>query len=254
MHVQQRIIFNRDLLKKIRKEQNLKQSELANMLNTKANVVSYWETGRRTPLPPTVDQMVKVTGYPHEDFYEINYETLGTRLTTIRLRKDLSQQKVAESIHSTIDNMARWEADKHLPSAYYTFKLAEAYELTMEELLANEDLPKDILELETMIKINKKDLNTLDVRTFGEKIKALRELKGINQRNLAEIIDTPTENLNRWEANRHIPYIYHVYKIAKIFGLTMEDLITNREGKLLLEDPYAFEILDEQIIEPENVQ
>lgn len=251
VHVQKRILFNKEVLANFRKENKVSQKELADMMGTLPNVVSYWETGRRTPLPSSVDIMVEVTKIPHRLFYAVNYETLGTRLTTLRLRKNASQQALAQQIFTTPEVLNRWEADRHIPSAYYSYLLAEVYNLTIEELFDNEDLSKDIHELETVRKISRRELNAISAPSLGEKIIALRGLGNMTQRYLSDIIDTRPENVNRWEANRHVPNVHYIYKIAKVFGLTMEDLITNNHGEILIEDPHVTEILEESIISNE---
>lgn len=139
MHTQKRIIFNKELLQKFREDNGIMQKEFAEMMDTSPNVISYWETGRRTPMPPTVDRMVEVTGIPHEAFYSVNDATFGAKLTTIRLKKNLGQRYVAEAIQTSPENLNRWEADKHTPSLYYVYLLSKIYELSIEELITNSD-------------------------------------------------------------------------------------------------------------------
>lgn len=138
MHTQKRIKFNREALKKYRIHNNLTQNDLAERIETSTNVISYWETGRRTPMPGTVDKLVQVTGIPHRILHQINEETLGTKLTTMRLSQNISQIDMAKELNTSSENINRWEADKHVPSAYFIYQLAKALGVTVEELITNE--------------------------------------------------------------------------------------------------------------------
>lgn len=137
MHTMNRILFNKELLQDYRQKNNIMQKEFAQMMGTSPNVISYWETGRRTPMPPSVDKMVEVTGIPHEDFYEVNDITFGAKLTTIRLKLNLGQREVADAMHTSPENLNRWEADKHTPSLYFVYQLSKIYGVSMEELITD---------------------------------------------------------------------------------------------------------------------
>lgn len=139
MHTQQRIIFNRDVLVKYRLQYGLTQQQLAKKLGTSTNVVSYWETGKRTPLPKTVDRISSVLNLPHAVFYGVNSKTFGTKLTTIRLIQNISQRDMAEAIGTSAENINRWEADKHVPSTYFIYHIARVLGISMEELITNDE-------------------------------------------------------------------------------------------------------------------
>lgn len=138
MHTQKRILFNKDMLKAFRKEKGFTQSELADFLDTSLNVISYWETGKRTPLPHTVDRLVEATHLPHQDWYLVNEKTLGTKITTIRLQKNISQREMANDLGTSVENLNRWEADRHVPSAYFLYRISHRLGYTMEDLITNE--------------------------------------------------------------------------------------------------------------------
>lgn len=139
IHTQKRIRFNVDLFKQYRIDNNLTQKQYADILETATNVVSYWETEKRTPLPGTIDKISRITGIPLTDLYIINHETLGTKLTTMRLSQGIQQKEFAEQIGTSPENINRWEADKHIPSAYFVYRLSKELGVTMEELLTNEN-------------------------------------------------------------------------------------------------------------------
>lgn len=138
LHTQRRIIFNKEALKEFRVSRGMNQADLAELLDTNLNVVSYWETGRRTPLPKTINKMVEATGITHEEFYIVNHETLGTKLTTMRLKQNISQRDMASMIETSPENLNRWEADNHVPSTYFVYQLSKALGVSMEELITDE--------------------------------------------------------------------------------------------------------------------
>lgn len=139
MSKERKILFNIDAFKGYRLANNLTQKEYAEMLNTSPNVISYWETGMRTPLPKTVNKISRITSIPHNELYNINNSTLGTKLITLRLSKNIPQNEMADKIGTSPESINRWEADKHVPSAYFIYRLSKELGLTMEELITNDE-------------------------------------------------------------------------------------------------------------------
>lgn len=137
MHTQKRILFNKEALKAFRKERGFTQSELADFLDTSLNVVSYWETGKRTPLPNTIDMLVQATQIPHHVWYLPNEDTLGSKMTTLRLQHDISQREMAAELGTSVENLNRWEADRHVPSAYFLYHISHRLGLTIEDLITD---------------------------------------------------------------------------------------------------------------------
>lgn len=137
MHTQRRIRFNKEALREYRLENNMEQTDFAKLLDTNPNVISYWETGRRTPLPKTINKISEITGIPHSILHGINEETLGTKLTTIRLSRNIRQNDVSERIGTSPESLNRWEADKNVPSAYFLYHIANVFDMTLDELITN---------------------------------------------------------------------------------------------------------------------
>lgn len=58
----------------------------------------------------------------------------------------------------------------------------------------------------------------------GEKIKKLRELKGISQHELAEAINVSNSAITNYEANLRVPRDEIKKKIALYFGKTVQEI------------------------------
>jgi transcriptional regulator with XRE-family HTH domain len=60
---------------------------------------------------------------------------------------------------------------------------------------------------------------------IGNKIRELRESKGISQQNLAAICNFEKANLSRLEAGRTNPTISTLFKISQALEITITDLV-----------------------------
>jgi transcriptional regulator with XRE-family HTH domain len=60
---------------------------------------------------------------------------------------------------------------------------------------------------------------------IGERIRQLRETKGISQQNLAAFCNFEKANLSRIEAGRTNPTISTLYKISQALEITISELV-----------------------------
>jgi len=60
---------------------------------------------------------------------------------------------------------------------------------------------------------------------IGERIRLIRESKGISQQNLAAICNFEKANLSRIEAGRTNPTISTLYKISQALEITISELV-----------------------------
>ncbi len=58
-----------------------------------------------------------------------------------------------------------------------------------------------------------------------EQIKILRECQGLTQEALAALIGIKRENISRYESGERNPPIKVLVKMARIFGVTVDELI-----------------------------
>jgi transcriptional regulator with XRE-family HTH domain len=71
-------------------------------------------------------------------------------------------------------------------------------------------------------------INQLQLK-IGQRIRELRESKGISQQNLAADCDFEKANMSRIEAGRTNPTISTLYKISQALGITISELVDVQE-------------------------
>lgn len=62
---------------------------------------------------------------------------------------------------------------------------------------------------------------------LNEKLKLLREEKGLTQEELAEALFVSRTAISKWESGRGCPSIDSLKAIAKYFGVTIDELISS---------------------------
>lgn len=70
------------------------------------------------------------------------------------------------------------------------------------------------------------DKKTLQIR-LGERVKQLREQKGLSQQELASMCDFEKSNMSRLEAGNTNPTIFTLYKICKALDITLGELLSH---------------------------
>lgn len=66
---------------------------------------------------------------------------------------------------------------------------------------------------------------------FGEKLKSLREEKGMTQQTLADQLFVTRQAVSRWECGARYPDLLTAKKIAEILGTTIDELVSGEECK-----------------------
>ena len=68
-------------------------------------------------------------------------------------------------------------------------------------------------------------------KQFGARIKELREKRGLNQEQLAELIDMESRHLSRIETGKSFTTIDNIVKIAKTLDISVEKLFSFEHKK-----------------------
>lgn len=63
---------------------------------------------------------------------------------------------------------------------------------------------------------------------YVKNLNYLRTLKGLSQKELAEEVGVKYATISSYERGRTIPDIYIAVKIANVFGVTVEDMVTKK--------------------------
>lgn len=68
------------------------------------------------------------------------------------------------------------------------------------------------------------------IRRFGEKMRALRQQKGISQRRLAEELGFGDQAfIHRLETGEKRPNVEHVLRVSEYFGVSIDALVKDTE-------------------------
>lgn len=65
---------------------------------------------------------------------------------------------------------------------------------------------------------------------LGEKIKACRQDAGMSQEKVAELVGVSRQAVTKWEANQSAPNTENLFKLAEIFGTTVDLLLASQEA------------------------
>ena len=67
--------------------------------------------------------------------------------------------------------------------------------------------------------------------TFGNNLKALRKLNGLNQKEFADKMNTTQQRVSEWECNKVEPSLYNILKIISVLHTTFDELTDGIESK-----------------------
>lgn len=131
-----------------------------------------------------------------------------------REEKNITQKQLAEKLGVLDIVLQSWEYGKQKPNGNNLTKL-------MQELDLSES---DMLEI-----IDDSDNHILSFD--GKKLSALRQNKGLSQRQLAKKMNVHFQTVNRWENNVSIPTFNNQNRLANILDCSINDF--NLKGKRL---------------------
>ncbi|MBQ8857068.1 MAG: helix-turn-helix transcriptional regulator [Lachnospiraceae bacterium] len=84
---------------------------------------------------------------------------------------------------------------------------------------------------------------------FGEKLKQLREERGMTQQTLAEMLYVTRQAVSRWECGARYPDLLTTKKIATILGVTIDELVSGEKLKENIEKEPVLADKKENIIQ-----
>lgn len=65
--------------------------------------------------------------------------------------------------------------------------------------------------------------------TLGERIYKLRTEKNLSQGDLADALEVSRQSISKWETNGSVPELDKLVKLSKIFGVSLDELVTGKE-------------------------
>ncbi|MCM1053764.1 MAG: helix-turn-helix domain-containing protein [Ruminococcus sp.] len=148
-------MFYGEKLKKLREEKNLKQSDLANLLNI--DRTGYGQYEREDAIIPvkhmnticnyfniSFDFILGLTDVLNYERYskEIYKEESGHRLKEFRKENKLTQVKLAQILNTVHPVIANYENGKHLIATPFLYTICSKYHISADYLLGKIDSPK----------------------------------------------------------------------------------------------------------------
>lgn len=143
------------IIKKLRESRerlDLKQTDIAKMLNVDNSTVSGWETGKDTiPLTKLImyanelnyslDYLFGICN-KNKKYYpiDINLLLIGDRLKEIRNNNNLTQKEVADKLNTTQSTISSYECGNNLINTTFLYNLTKIYNsISIDELLGRKD-------------------------------------------------------------------------------------------------------------------
>jgi len=74
---------------------------------------------------------------------------------------------------------------------------------------------------------------------FGQRLKMLRQEKGIKQEELAQMLNISRKTISAYETGRANPQMDTIQKVAKIFGVTVDFLLGNTDSPVPVPTPHV---------------
>ena len=65
---------------------------------------------------------------------------------------------------------------------------------------------------------------------LGERIKACRQNAGMSQEKVAELLGVSRQAVTKWEVNQSAPNTENLFKLAEIFGTTVDMLLDSDDN------------------------
>ena len=73
--------------------------------------------------------------------------------------------------------------------------------------------------------------------TLGEKIARLRARQGMSQGTLAEELGVSRQSVSKWETDASVPELDKLVKMAQLFGVSLDELVTGNTASTQKSDP-----------------
>src|SRR5690625_6007670 len=73
--------------------------------------------------------------------------------------------------------------------------------------------------------------------TLGEKLRTARNNSGTSQAALAKQIHVSRQAVSKWEADRGVPDIENIQILARVFGMSLDELLDQETGSFQTREP-----------------
>ena len=199
-------------IKEIRLGLGETMEEFGTRFNTSKGTVNNWEKGRNLPNRKNMKMIAEMDNQPIAS-------VIGKKIKLIRQNKGLTLKEFGEIIDAPLSAVSNWEQGLNLPNKKRLKQIAE-------------------IEGQTVVSFVESSNH------LGTKIKEIRLSLGENLETFAARFDANRGLVSAWENGRFIPNPKRLLTIAKLGGMTVE--------QLLYENPLAKFSTDELVAELER--
>lgn len=151
-----------EILKKLRKCQNISQGELSSALKLSRSTVAMYEAGERMPKYETMKAIADVFGVDINYLYERSsdhllanslkmgtnemnvMQSIGSQIRALRTKSGMTQKELAQKLGKSESAVRMWELDKSEPRISELRKLAAIFDTSVDWMLgiSNDDNKK----------------------------------------------------------------------------------------------------------------
>lgn len=150
---------------------------------------------------------------------------VGARLRAIRILKGWTQTKLGAEASMAAAEISRIELGRRTPSLFTLACLTVALEVDLSDLLATgqgEPTPHAALKA---ARKRRKAMTMNHMQGFvgvraGAALKALRDAKGLTQKEAAAFLGVDAGSLSTWESSTRIPHLDRFYGLCAAYGST----------------------------------
>ena len=154
----------------------------------------------------------------------MNQEKIGKFISTMRKKKDLTQEQLAEKLNVSKNAVSKWERGLNLPDASIMQDVCSILDISLNELFAGEKLNKD----EQIKHSEQTIINILKNQKHRNKIyKILEERKknGWSQEELANQLGVSRQAVSKWESAGAVPDLQRILQMSELFGVSTDYLL-----------------------------
>lgn len=135
---------------------------------------------------------------------------IGRRIKELRIKNGLKQQELADMFGLSSVSISFYENEQRQPDIDFVVAIAKYFDVSTDYLLG---------------KTNTKRIQREErIGVFSKRLKRVRELKGISQRQAAEDLNISPQNLSYYENGRDAGYDLLI-RMARYYDVTVEYLI-----------------------------
>ena len=127
-------------------------------------------------------------------------KAIGQKIKEIRLNRGMTLKEFGEIIDAPLSAVSNWEQGLNLPNKKRLKQIADLENQTVEEF-------------------------TQPANNVGRKIKEIRLEKGMTLEEFGKLFNAGKSNVKKWEVGINLPNPERLLTIAKLGGMTVEQLL-----------------------------